>query len=68
MPEREVCSVPEREAWSACAGKGGLECMCRKGTLRVRVPERDVWSPCAGNGGFKCVPRYIISAGKASHK
>ena len=41
MPEREVCSVPEREAWSACAGKGGLECMCRKGTLRVRVPERE---------------------------
>ena len=47
--------APGREAWSACAGKGRLESVCRKG---------DAWIPCAGNGGLKCVSRYIISAGK----
>ena len=37
--ERLGVRVPERRAWSACTGKGGLERMCRKGRLGAHVPE-----------------------------
>ena len=33
--------APEREAWNACAGKGRLESVCRKGTLGFRAPETE---------------------------
>ena len=33
--------VSERDAWSARAGNGGMECMRREGRLGVHVQERD---------------------------
>ena len=43
--------VSEREAWSACVRKGGLECVPEM-RLGVHVSERDAWSARAGKGGL----------------